>query len=87
MSFNPYNNTESPGLSVIERKLHGIISEELSRFGILCRVFSRIKSKDSITEKTTRKGQGYYNQNKKMRDLFGVRVVAYFYEDLDFIEH
>ena len=80
-------NTVNPGLVSIERDLYNVICEEISRFGILCRVFSRVKSKKSMTEKFDRKGAGYYNQNRMMQDLFGIRIVAYFYEDLDFIEH
>lgn len=81
------NKSSNPGLDNIERNLYGLINEELSRFGLLCRVFSRVKSQKSIIEKIARKGTDYYNQNKMMQDLFGIRIVAYFYEDLDFIEH
>lgn len=80
------HRTQNPGLDSIERNLYRIISEEVSRYGILCRVFSRVKSKKSMEEKFSRKGIGYYNQEKQMQDLFGIRVVVYFYEDLDFIE-
>ena len=79
-------NAVNPGLRTIERDLYEQICNEVSRFGILCRVFSRVKSEKSLMEKIERKGLGYYNQNKKMQDLFGIRIVAYFYEDLDFIE-
>lgn len=85
MSANPFKTT-NPGLHSIEIKLYDKICEEMSRFGILCRVFSRVKSEKSVKEKFSRKGDGYYNKNKMMQDLFGIRIVAYFYEDLDFIE-
>lgn len=86
MSANPYKTT-NPGLDNIERNLYSTIFNEISRWGILCRVFSRVKTKKSMTEKFARKGDGYYNNEKKMQDLFGIRIVSYFYEDLDFIEH
>lgn len=78
------------GLANIERNLTNEIQEKIAAIGILCKVFSRAKDVDSIKEKTRRKkednaGQNYYGNNKKMQDLIGIRIVTYFYEDVNLL--
>ena len=66
----------------IRKALHDDIEKQFSTVGILHRVFSRIKSDSSLESKVTR-GQGKYGDDKKIQDLFGVRVVLYFQDDIE----
>jgi len=63
------------------RDLEKTITQELSRIGLLFRIFSRKKDELSIRQKIGRKN--YPNSAKKMQDLFGLRITAYFTDDLD----
>lgn len=78
-------------LEIIERNIKRAIVEQLQRIGIHCHVFSRIKDYDSLTEKVTRKkerngGLPYYSPGGKMvQDIIGIRIVTYFYEDVQFL--
>lgn len=67
---------------IIRKKLHENIERYLSEAGLLFRVFSRVKSAESLSLKIER-GDGKYGENKKIQDLFGVRVVLYFPDDVD----
>lgn len=65
----------------ITKQLHTKIENELIKVGLLCRVFSRAKSQDSIEIKI-RKSPGKYSEaGKKIQDLFGLRVILYFQDD------
>jgi putative GTP pyrophosphokinase len=68
----------------IARSLHLSIETALQRIGLMVRVFSRVKTQDSINKKLTRKS-GAYIDGKKMQDLFGIRVTAYFPDDTEII--
>src|SRR5688572_16266302 len=59
------------------------ISTVLARAGIFNRVFSRVKSDVSIQSKLSNKESYYRANNKKMQDLFGIRVTVYFQDDED----
>ena len=82
---------QSPSLSLIVKTLHQLIEEELQRVGIQCRVFSRVKEYDSLREKVERKrqeneGRPYYTkEGKKIQDIVGIRIVTYFYEDVELL--
>lgn len=83
---------QSPtSLIVIEREIKGRIADEMQRIGIHCHVFSRIKDYDSLQEKVVRKqanngGKPYYtNGGKMIQDIIGIRIVTYFYEDVQFL--
>lgn len=65
------------------KQLVGIIEEELKKSGLICRIFSRTKSKDSVINKVKSKGDKYIKENKKMQDAIGVRIVLYFAEDME----
>jgi ppGpp synthetase/RelA/SpoT-type nucleotidyltranferase len=57
------------------------ISNKLDQAGIFNRVFARIKSRISIEKKLLQKGLEYKEKNKKMQDVFGIRVTLYFVDD------
>lgn len=58
------------------------IREILTSCGLYFRIFSRVKSVESIAEKIRRGNYGTEENPKKIQDLLGVRVVLYYYDDL-----
>ena len=71
------------GIENIRKELEKLLSNELKRIGILCRLFSRIKDSNSIKDKLDKKK--YYKSDKLMQDLFGFRVATYFNDDLEIV--
>lgn len=62
------------------------IENELSRIGILCRIFGRAKTLESIEKKQLVKKYSNDSGGKLMQDLIGVRVVVYFKDDLPIVK-
>lgn len=58
------------------------IQEIFCSSGLYFRIFSRVKSIESIAEKITRRQYGTEHNPKKLQDLVGIRVVLYYYDDL-----
>lgn len=58
------------------------IQEILKSCGLYFRIFSRVKSIESIAAKLKRGKYGTLDNPKKMQDLIGLRVVLYYYDDL-----
>ena len=58
------------------------IQEIFRSSGLYFRIFSRVKSIESIAEKITRRQYGTEQNPKKLQDLVGIRVVLYYYDDL-----
>ena len=58
------------------------IREMLTSCGLYFRIFSRVKSAESIASKIRRGKYGTEENSKKIQDLLGVRVVLYYYDDL-----
>lgn len=71
------------GLEIIERKIKDTLINELSRTGLLFRLFSRVKEQGSIDEKFTRKS--YSAEGDMMQDLIGFRITTYFNDDLKIV--
>lgn len=65
----------------ILRDITQSINDKLNSAGIFNRVFSRIKAKSSIEKKLEEKKAMYAERNKKMQDVFGIRVTVYFQDD------
>lgn len=65
----------------IAENLKNEIEFELARAGLLFRVFARSKSSQSIQSKLAIKNYGTGINDKKMQDLYGVRVALYFPDD------
>lgn len=59
------------------------LESEINRIGLFYRIFYRVKSSDSIERKIANKM--YFEKRKKMQDLIGVRIVAYFKDDVDLL--
>lgn len=55
------------------------ITSELDNVGIFYRIFSRIKTHNSILQKINDKK---YEDDNSLQDLFGIRIVVYFNEDI-----
>lgn len=69
----------------VENDIRRSLEHVLLTAGIYCRVFSRSKTMDSICRKLE-SGKGKYSSDgKKMQDIIGVRVIFYFWEDIDVI--
>lgn len=69
-----YNIPESIINSLVSK-----IEEPINRAGLFVRVFGRVKSIPSLRNKLKIKE---YNANHKIQDLFGVRITAYFKDDV-----
>ncbi len=70
----------------IKKSLFDEVEQFLSGVGLLYRVFARIKSTESLQSKIER-GKGKYGENKKIQDLFGIRVVLYFHDDIEIAQN
>ncbi|MCQ2269611.1 MAG: GTP pyrophosphokinase [Bacteroidales bacterium] len=71
------------GEEIILRRIENDLEKTLNRCGIMFRIFGRVKSIESIEKKFTHKN--YIDQNKKMQDLFGVRITLYFSDDKELL--
>ena len=58
------------------------ITEILTSCGLYFRIFSSVKSVESIASKLYRGKYGTLNNPKKIQDLIGLRVILYYYDDL-----
>lgn len=79
----------SRDLQLLEKDICSKICERLDKVGLLYRIFSRIKDSNSIAEKIERKkaeGKPYSKDGKKIQDIIGIRIVTYFYDDVDLVK-
>ena len=73
-------------LDRITKQIVSTIEDELLRIGLLFRIFSRVKSYESLNNKINRKGEGYYDGKVKfVNDIIGIRLIFYFSEDVNII--
>lgn len=70
-------------LELIEKRLKERLLDELTRSGLLFRLFSRVKDQSSIFEKFERKN--YDVDGDLMQDLFGFRITSYFSDDVKIV--
>jgi putative GTP pyrophosphokinase len=71
------------GLEIIEKRLKEKLVNELTRTGLLFRLFSRVKEHTSIEEKFSRKN--YSIDAELMQDLVGFRITTYFSDDVKIV--
>lgn len=69
-------------LTELSEHITDAIREILTSCGLYFRIFSRIKSVESIAAKLRRGKYGSADNQKKIQDLIGIRVVLYYYDDL-----
>ena len=72
-------------LEGIGERLEEDIAGILNRAGIYFRIFSRAKTPFSVATKLEKEGYGFGIKEKKLQDLIGLRVVAYYYDDINII--
>jgi ppGpp synthetase/RelA/SpoT-type nucleotidyltranferase len=71
---------------IVKDDLLSIIEEKLQKAGFYYRVVYRVKAIDSMVDKLLYKDYGRpgtENENKKMQDLIGIRILMYFTDDLN----
>lgn len=71
------------GLETITNRLENSIKKELDKCGLMYRLFSRVKSPESIKNKIKKKE--YKKHNKKITDIIGIRITLYFKDDVDLV--
>ncbi len=79
MIFSPPGRAEER----IAKDLANLVETELCRVGLLFRVFSRVKTPQSIERKLSEKLDEYKESNRKMQDSIGIRIALYFSDDSD----
>lgn len=62
--------------------LNEAICEIFNSCGLYFRIFSRVKSQESIANKMLRGDYGSERNPKKIQDLIGLRIILYYYDDL-----
>lgn len=65
------------------------VREVLDKCGFYYNISSRMKSWESLTKKLSRReedGSWYYDGERKVQDLFGVRILIYFIEDMSILQ-
>lgn len=67
-------------LETIAQRLTSDISHSLSKCGLMFRIFSRVKSEESVRHKLEVK---YASKAIKIQDMIGIRIVVYFQDDVD----
>lgn len=72
-------------LAGIGERLEEDISGILERAGIYFRTFSRAKTPLSIATKLNKGMYGFGDDEKKIQDLIGLRIVVYYYDDMSII--
>lgn len=73
-------NSEAVRKDIVER-----ITSDLDRVGLMYRIFSRSKDRDSLRRKI--ESDEDYGTTKKIQDLIGIRVVLYFNDDIDTVRN
>lgn len=59
------------------------VENHMDKCGIMCRVFGRGKSRTSLEKKIKSNPNKYTLEGKKIQDAIGIRVVLYFFEDIE----
>ena len=71
---------------IVKVDLLSILEEKLQKAGFYYRVAYRVKAVDSMVNKLIFKDyrrKGTENEDKKMQDLIGIRIMLYFSDDLE----
>ena len=64
-------------------KLQNLIRDLLQKHNIDAQIESRTKSIESFVEKIQREGKNYHSPLEEITDLVGIRIIAYYKEDVD----
>ncbi len=75
---------------IVKDDLLSIIEEKLKKAGFYYRVAYRVKAPDSMLNKLILKDYrrpGTENQDKKMQDLIGIRIILYYADDVEIVKN
>ncbi len=70
-------------LITIANQLESNVAEQLNKCGLMFRLFSRVKTEKSLNHKMMIKGDKYRSGKSKIQDMIGLRIVAYFQDDVE----
>lgn len=59
------------------------LADQLNKCGMMFRLFSRVKTEKSLAHKMEIKGDKYRSGISKIQDMIGLRIVAYFQDDVE----
>ncbi len=74
-------------LNYIIHQIENDLKKPLDNAGIYYRIFARQKSDESIKDKLLLKEKKYIENALKMQDIIGVRIVLYFFDDVEIINN
>lgn len=72
-------------VEMMGERLEEDVAGILNRAGMYFRIFNRAKTPFSIAQKLEKGNYGFGEQDKKMQDLVGLRVVVYYQDDVEII--
>lgn len=70
-------------ISEIGDRLQQDLTRQISKSGLMFRLFWRVKTIESIRHKMRIKGDSYFKGKAKMQDIIGLRIVVYFPDDVE----
>ena len=70
-------------LDGIAQRLESLLATQLNNCGLMFRLFSRVKTTSSLAHKMRIKGEKYRSGKSLIQDMIGLRIVAYFQDDVE----
>ena len=70
-------------ISEIGDRLQQDLTRQISKSGLMFRLFWRVKTIESLRHKMRIKGDSYLKGKAKMQDIIGLRIVVYFPDDVE----
>ena len=70
-------------LQTIANRLESQIYQHLNQYGLMFRLFARVKTVSSLHHKMQIKGDNYKSGKSLIQDMIGLRIVLYFQDDVD----
>ena len=70
-------------LDGIAQRLESLLATQLKNCGLMFRLFSRVKTTSSLAHKMRIKGEKYRSGKSLIQDMIGLRIVAYFQDDVE----
>ena len=70
-------------LDEIAQRLESLLATQLNNCGLMFRLFSRVKTTSSLAHKMRIKGEKYRSGKSLIQDMIGLRIVAYFQDDVE----
>ncbi len=67
----------------IAARIEGDLSQRIRRSGMMYRLFSRVKSIESLQHKIEAKGSAFFSAGGKIQDVIGLRIILYFPDDVE----